>query len=136
MVISCASNAQPDRGEAAVPGAAQIAQDQRGGTDGRDLLRRLKILRSPGQDRRRPVSRMMAQPRLCRPHDPPGRFARPAAGEAAGDPSLGSRNPAAQFRGAPVLRQIEERGQRRRLDQRVQAFPLRDGERLGPRIAA
>ena len=131
MVISCASNGKPDRGEAAVPGVPQSAQDQRGGADGRDLLRRLKIVRSPGQNRRGPVSRMVTQPRLGRPHDPSGRFPRPAAGEAAGNPSLGSRNPAGQFRGAPVLRQIEERGQRRRLDQRGRAFPLRDGERLG-----
>ena len=123
-------------GEASVPGAPQVAQDQRGGADGRDLLLRLKILRSPGQNRRGPVRRMVTQPRLRRPHDPPGRFARPAAGEAAGDPSLASRNRPGQFRGAPLLRQIEERGQRRRLGERGRAFPLRDGERLWPRIAA
>ena len=123
-------------GEAAVPDAAQIIQDERGGADRRDLLRRRKILRSPGQDRRGPVGRVVAQPGLGRSHDPAGHFACPAAGEAAGDPSLGSRNPAAQVRGKRVLRQIEERGQRRRLDQRVRAFPLRDGEHLGLRIAA
>ena len=122
-------------GEAGVPGVPQMAQDQRGGADGRDLLRRLEIIRSPGQDRRGPVGRMVTQPRLRRPHDPSGRFARPAPGEAADDPSLGSRKPAGRFRGAPVLRQIEERGQRRRLGEGGRAFPLRDEERLGMRVA-
>ena len=88
-------------GETAVPGVPQGAQDQRGGADGRDLLRRLKILRSPGQDRRRPVGRMVTEPRLRRPHDPAGRFPRPAAGEPAGDPPLGSRNLAGHFRARP-----------------------------------
>ena len=74
-------------GEAAVPGAPQIVQDERGGLDGRDLLRRRKILRSPGQDRRGPVGRVVTQPGLCRPDDPAGRFACPAAGEAADNPS-------------------------------------------------
>ena len=133
MVISCASNAAAGLGEAAVPGAAQIVQDERGGTDRRDLLRRREILRSPGQDRRRPVGRVVTQPGLCRPHDPPGHFACPAAREAAGNPSRGSRNPAAQFRGQRLLRQIEEGGQRRRLDQRWPGLPI--AGRREPRAA-
>ena len=52
-------------GEAAVPGAPQVVQDQRGGLDGRDLLRRRKILRSPRQDRRGPVGRVVTQPGFC-----------------------------------------------------------------------
>jgi hypothetical protein len=52
-------------GEAAVPGAPQVVQDQRGGSDGRDLLCRHKILRSPGQDRCGPVGRVVTQPGFC-----------------------------------------------------------------------
>ena len=77
-------------GETAVPGVPQGAQDQRGGADRRDLLRRLKIVRSPGQNWRGAVRRMVAQPRLRRPHNASGRFPRPAPGEAAGNPSPGS----------------------------------------------
>ena len=66
--------------------------------------------------------------------DPPGRFACPRAREAADDPFPVPGNSAAQLRGNRVLRQIEERGQRRLLDKRVQAFPLRDGRE--PRAVA
>ena len=94
--MSCSSNGAAGRGEAAVPGAAQMRQDERGGADGRDLLRGRQILRAPGQDRRRAVGRMVAEPRFRRPHDASGRFARPAPREAADDPSLRLREPAEQ----------------------------------------
>ena len=46
-------------GEAAVPGAGSGRTTKSAPADGGNLLRRRKILRSPGQDRRRPVGGMV-----------------------------------------------------------------------------
>ena len=67
-------------------------------------------------------------------NNPPGRFAGLRARQAANDPLSIPRRPVAKVSRDGILRQIEERRQRRLLRQAGQAFPLRNEHNLGRRF--
>src|SRR5271170_7016130 len=85
---------KPGLGKPAVPSPPEIVENQCRGAYRRDLLLTRQIGRSPWQERRRPVGSVMAKPRLRGMDDPPGRFARLGAREAADDPLPGADRPA------------------------------------------
>ena len=122
-------------GEAVVPDAPQIFQDQSRGAHRRELLVRSDLFRAPGQDRRGVICCMMAQPGLGRAHHAAWQFRRSAAGKTADNPPLGPWHFTLQLLGKRILRQVEERGQHRDLDKRPRCFPLLDRQRLRRRIA-
>ncbi len=122
-------------GEAVVPGAAQVVQDQRGGVHRGDFCLARQVRGPPRQERRQPIGGVVAEPGFGGVDDAAGGFPGFGAGEAADDPLRGFGVAAEQLGGDGVFGEIEEGGEGWGFGQAGQAVPLRDREDFGPGLA-
>ena len=116
-------------GEAGVPCAAEVVEEEGGGADGRDFLVVRDFLGGPGEEGGGAVDGVVAEPRFGGMGDAAGRLAGAFAGEAAAEPALAGR--ALELGGFGFGREVEEGWEGGGIGEAVERFPLGDGEYLG-----